>query len=986
MNIHFGNRLLKRGTKVKSARNRKKRRILFLVLLAVLIAFFLLINFLTDWMWFRELGYVDVFFKGIVTKAKYGIPVFVLLTLLAEVYLSRLRSGYMKRIVSEEKTDLPHLKKITHLMSFLFGLIVSSYFAGALWFRLLECTKSTPFAIKDPIFGLDLSFYIFKLDFLLALNELLILAILLFFLMTWIYYSILLKVRTPDGDAAPEQDAFAGDPEGGAANRFQSGFDFDPGRNVRLFFGGNGSQEKKFSHRNLRALIKIASFQLSALAVVFFLMIAAHFALRPFDLLNTHRGAVYGAGFTDVMIQLPIYRILTVLSLVAAVLTPIFLFRQKYRRLFILPILMVAVHIAGGGLCFFVQNVVVSPDEINKEAPYLAYNIAYTQHAYSVDDVDIADYPATNSLGADDLAAHEETLGNIRINDYEPVKTFYNQTQTIRQYYAFNDIDVDRYLLNGAYKQTYLSIREIDKDKINNTWINNHLKYTHGYGAALSQVNKITPSGQPEVIVRDIPTVSLAPEITLTRPEVYFGELSKDYVIVNTKEDEFAYPDGEANQYTRYEGKAGIRLSPLRRLMFAIREKSFKLLVSTNVKNDSRIIIRRDIADRVRKIMPYLEYEDDPYGVLADGKIYWIIDAYTTSAYYPYSEPYDGKPGQSNYIRNSVKVVVDAYEGTVDYYVADPDDPIVNTYRKIYPSLFKDIQEMPESLRSHIRYPNRLFSLQADVYARYHMDDVKVFYQNEDIWEVSHEIYGTTERKLIPNYFILTLPGQDQAEFVSTLPYSPKSKQNMTGLLITRNDKDHYGELMLLRFPKNRTIYGPMQIEAQIDQSTEISQDFSLWSQAGSKYSRGTLFVVPIKDSLLYMEPIYLEAANSAIPEVKRVIVAYGDRISYERTLAEALNGLFGEGAVEEEPTAEGEPKENLGLSAYAVLAQQAYAKAQEARQQGDWAAFGKHLEELEDALNHLTPQETGQAADQNLLSGPSGQEEGAATGQDAPR
>lgn len=388
--------------------------------------------------------------------------------------------------------------------------------------------------------------------------------------------------------------------------------------------------------------------------------------------------------------------------------------------------------------------------------------------------------------------------------------------------------------------------------------------------------------------------------------------------------------------------------------MFAVREGSFKLLVSSNVNSESRIIINRNIEERVKKIMPYLRYEDDPYGVVVDGKIYWMIDAYTTSSLYPYSEPYSKDVGKTNYIRNSIKVVVDAYNGDVKYYITDKKDPMAMTYKKIFPKLFRDIEEMPAPLKSHIRYPHSLFKIQADVYGRYHMNDVKVFYQNEDLWEVSHEIYGTRERKTEPNYLVTKIPGEEKAEFVSMLPYSPKSKQNMTGILMTRNDGENYGKLMLYRFPKNRTIYGPMQIEAQIDQNTKISQDFSLWSQAGSTYSRGSLFVVPINDSLLYIEPIYLEASNSAIPEVKRVIVAYEDKIAYEPTLEAALESLFGGDNVKNDKPDTKTGSEKQSVKDYIKKANGAYQEAQEALKSGDWKTYGEKMTELEKALKGL--------------------------------
>lgn len=936
-----------------------------LVVVLILCVFALLTNFITDWMWFGELGYTSVFFTQLFTELKIGVPLFVVLAALMYLYLKMIRKNYFKKIISHEVTDTRRLGRITALIAVLFSAVVSGFFVTNLWFQMLQFGKSTDFKIKDPLFGIDVSFYIFKFEFLDRLNEMLIGIIILFLLVTVGYYAILLVMHSPDmyeeDEAEPIED---GRYEEVKRNRQQAQGPFRTdmllGRILNAFSNFSSGKKNRsksgISNTNMDRLLAIGSGHLIVMGILFFVMLAVHFFLNQFDLLHAHMGAVYGAGFTDVHVTLWVYRILTVISLIGAVLVGPLIKKKKLKELAGVPLVMIGVFVIGIAAGWLVQTTIVSPDEINKESEYLANNIEYTQYAYAIENVVTKDYKADNSLDADKISSNADTVNNIRINDYMPVKTFYNQTQSIRQYYKFNDTDVDRYYVNGEYAQTYLSVREIDEEKVNNTWINRHLKYTHGYGVAASRVNAVTTSGQPEIIVKDIPPVSSAPELALKRPEVYFGELSNDYIVINTNEDEFDYPDGQENKYTRYEGKAGIKMNLFNRIMFSLKEQSLKLLVSTNVDSDSRIVINRNITERVHKIMPYLTYEDDPYAIIANGQIYWIIDAYTTSRYYPYSEPFSGNTGETNYIRNSIKVVVDAYNGDVSYYIVDDNDPMAKTFQKIYPKLFKNMDKMPESIRAHIRYPNYLMKIQADVYGRYHMNDVKVFYQNEDIWEVGHEIYGTEERKIDPNYYVLTVPGETEAEFVSSLPYTPKSKQNMTALFMTRNDGKHYGELILYRFPKNRTIYGPLQIEAQIDQNTKISQDFSLWSQAGSKYSRGNLFIVPIGDSLLYVEPIYLEAKNTAIPEVKRVVVAYGDTIAYEPTMAEALMTLFGEeaGGKVEKPTGTPQTGENLTQGDYIRQAQKAYDDAQAALKDGDWSAYGKHMNELEQALQQL--------------------------------
>lgn len=948
---------------MKKDNNKKNRRlsVVLLFLVVILALFLLLINFITDWLWFDEMGYVSVFFKQLFTELKVGIPTFIILTVLIDFYLRRLRKNYFAKIASHEETDMKKLSRYTNLVAAGFGLIVAFYAVSKLWFEMLQFANSTDFNIKDPLFHLDISFYIFKLDFLKQVNEMLIGVILLFVIITVVYYLILLTMHTPD---VLEEDAEYVDNEerySGSSNPFGGNGGASPFDKIFESFGMNRpprpqSSKKHLNDKNFKQLFSIASMQISVLGIVFFVMLAINFFLKQFDLLHAHTGAVYGAGFADVTITLWVYRILCGLSIIGAIMVVHHIRKGNYKKILRIPVIMIIVGAVGIGAAYMVQSFIVSPDEINKEEKYLAKNIEYTQYAYQLNHVDVKQFAADNNLTSTDISNNSQTISNIRINDYKPVKTFYNQTQSIRQYYKFNDVDVDRYNIDGDYTQTYLAVREIDETKINNTWLNKHIKYTHGYGLTLSKVNSVTASGQPSVLVKNIPPESAVKDIQISRPEIYFGELSNDYILVDTNEDEFDYPDGDSNKYNKYKGDAGIKMNLFNRILFSIREGSMKLLVSSNIDSDSRIIIYRNVIDRVKKIMPYLSYENDPYAVTVDGKLYWILDAYTTSPYYPYSEPYEGKVGGTNYIRNSAKVVVDAYNGDVNFYVVDDNEPMAKTYQKIYPELFKSMDKMPEALRSHIRYPNTLFEIQSGVYSRYHMNDVKVFYQNEDLWDVAHEIYGTEEVQMTPNYYIVKLPGEEKAEFISSIPYTPKSKQNMTALMVARNDGEHYGQLVVYQFPKNKTIYGPMQIEAQIDQNTEISQDFSLWSQAGSKYSRGNLFVVPIEDSLLYVEPVYLEASNSAIPEVKRVIVAYGDKISYKPTLGEALQALFGDNGGAD-TVSDDKTSKKPGEKTQAELisgANDAYENAQKALKDGDWAKYGSYMEELQDYLNKL--------------------------------
>ena len=931
--------------------HRPKKGLSFVVMVIVVILVLLIgcAGFLTNWMWFDSLGYEKVFWTKFLSQLEIGVPVFLAAMLLVRIYLKSLKKHYFIEVESHEIPDEKRLNKISWGMSVVFGLLVGLTAGASTWMDFRQFANATSFGLKDPLFHLDISFYVFKLAFLTKANNIVLGIVVGVVIITLLYYGILITVRTPDMfEWEPEE------PEGPETS----------GENAIPFTRKyrNKPSEKRtldLNNSNMIQLLHIASGKLTLLGIVFYLMVAMDFLMRQFDLLHVHTGAVYGAGFTDVNVKLWVYRLIMVLSIVGAVTLCHHMHRKEPKKLVRIPIAIVAVGLLGGVVSFAVQNLLVSPDEINKESKYLERNISYTRHAYGLDNIKVEEFPAEQNLNQQAIRDNSQTITNIRINDYEPVQDFYNQTQSIRQYYDFNDVDIDRYNIDGEQTQTYLAAREINESKISSTWINRHLKYTHGYGAAVSRVDAVTASGQPDIIVKNIPPESEAKDTDITRPEIYFGELTNDYVIVNTNEQEFDYPNGNENSYSTYKGKAGIKLNLLNRILFSVREGSMKLLVSSNVNSDSRIIINRNIKDRVEKLMPYLSYEKDPYMTVVNGKLYWIVDAYTTSSYYPYSEPYSGEVGSTNYIRNSVKVVVDAYNGDTTFYVVDQDDPVARTYQKIYPTLFKDVKEMPEGIRKHIRYPNSLLKIQAGVYTKYHMDQVKVFYQDEDLWDIAHQIYGTEEKEMDPSYFIFELPDEKKAEFINMIPFTPKSKQNMTAIMMARNDGNRYGQLLVYKFPKNKTVYGPMQIEAQIDQNTEISKEFSLWNSSGSKYRRGDLFVIPINNSIMYVEPVYLEASNQAIPEMKRVIVAYGDKIAYESTLEDALADLFGEdeNGGQSQSASASSGKNNSGKSNTKELIQkanEAYENAVNAQKSGNWKKYGDYLDELEKYLNQL--------------------------------
>ena len=948
-----------------------------------------LAEFITNYLWFRDIGQTDVFWKKLLTQIEIGVPTFVVLTVLSAIYLRALEKGYRKRVtVVVESTS----SKIRTFVKWGISIVASGIIAymtiTRLWFGWLQFTNATSFNIADPIFNNDISFYVFRLQFIRDLNSLVIMAIIAFAAITFVYYFFLLSVAKPkitEGDPAPEpeEDAQPGSPFGQSSDMFG-------GALGGLFksFGLGGQSSGQTTQRpkqasslgdsgNLKELLNIASKQIAILGIIFFIMVGVNYFLKQFDLLYSSNGVVFGAGFTDINITLWVYRLIMVLSVVAAVMFAIGVTKKKVKTMLAVPVAMIVIGLLGSGVGMLTQQLVVSPDEINKENHYLGHNIEYTQMAYGLRDVTIKPFPAENTLTSEDIANNIDTIRNIRINDYDPAKTFYNSTQTIRQYYTFNDVDVDRYMINGAYTQTFLSAREIDETKIPQQWLNMHLKYTHGYGITLSRVDKVTASGQPDIMIKDIPPVSQVEEIDITRPEIYFGELQNQYIVVNTDEEEFDYPEGDSNVYTTYEGNTGIRMNMFNRLMFAIKEQSMQLLVSTNISGDSKIIVNRNIAERVQTIMPYLSYSS-PYMVTVDGKLYWITDAYTTSDNYPYSEPYGLDAGaRTNYIRNSVKVVIDAYTGETTYYIVDPTDPVVTTMSKIYPKLFTDISAMPDGIKAHLRYPSDMLTIQANIYKKYHVNDITVFYQGEDRWDIANEKVGALEKEvpMTPNYYIMKLPGEKSVEFINSIPYTPMNKVNMTALLIARNDGENYGELLLLQLPKGKIVMGPSQIDAQISQDTNISRDFSLWANSDSTYQRGNMFVIPIENSIMYVEPIYLRASDASLPEVKRIIIYYGDRIAYEETLAKALDTMFGPGTGDivagDDPTGDqgdadsgsndtppGDAQQQ-STDELIKLAVAAYNNAVEAQKAGDWTRYGNELRMLEYYLNRLMPQET---------------------------
>lgn len=904
-----------------------------LLLLVIFIGAGIVLNeFYINVLWFNEVGYTDVFFKSLLTHLKLGVPLFIVMFIVFSVYFKLLTLSGGKNAFKSVENKPSFIKgRLPYTIAFVIALFSSIIMTATLWYDFLEFVNSVPFHHTDPIFGLDISFYVFKLPFLKGLLNLLTFIMAILAIATLIYSFMVIAEKSSED------------------RKF-----------VREFDNVDKSEIKGFFSRMWTSFRKQIVFFLSVVSLI----LAGYFFLKRYELLYSVSGIVYGAGFTDIHVTLNIYNALTVLCLVSAVVITVSGFAKKIKPIFICVVATVAVYFIGIGASVAVQSLIVSPNEFSKESLYIDYNIEATQQAYGLDKIETKTYTVENSITADDISQNVTTIENIPINDYKPTLDTYNSLQSMRTYYEFNDVDVDRYYLDGDYTQVFISAREMNVNKLNEdaqTWINKYLKYTHGFGVAVSPVNSINETGQPVLISKDIPNVTEYDELEVEQPRIYFGETTDDYAIVNTRAKEFDYPYGSDNIENVYDGEAGIELTMLNRISFALSEGNMKFLLSGDITSDSKILINRDVMSRIMEIAPFLSYDSDPYLVISEGKLYWIADAMTTTDRYPYSQPY---ANEFNYIRNSVKVVVDAYNGNVDFYIVDEDDPIAAVYAKIYPTLFKSFDEMPSDIKSHLRYSESYLNVQADMYCTYHMTNTSVFYNKEDAWSVANQYYGSekTSQKVSPAYMIMKLPEREE-EFLLVIPYTAVNKNNMVAWMAGVCDGDEYGKLIVYEFNKQSLVYGPMQIEQRIDQDTTIAPQLNLLAQQGSSVLRGNLLTVPIEDSILYIEPVYVQAAQTtmSLPEMKKVILSYKDNIVMADTLQEGIELMFGE--IQSDNTETEQPndtKEDASftvsetVSELAMQAQDVYNKAQSAVQNGDWASYGKYMNQLEEVLNKL--------------------------------
>jgi len=887
-------------------------------------------DFLVDWLWFSSIGYLQVFLTAIGAKA-----IVFLAVLAATMVVLWLNGMLAARFAMQQSHQIPAAPwtvpgarpppdlsvilrdrltrpRLIALGAGLLAVLVAAGEAGN-WGIFLQFLYHVPYGAEDPLYNKDIGFYLFSLPAYIAIKN-------------WMLLAIVLGAL------------FAG-----------------------AIYWARGDIEYDVHNRSISPT---AIAHGSALVGLLFAVKAWSYGLDRYLLLYGDNGVVVGASYTDVHLGLPALWLMVALSIIAAFIAWANLRARTWR------LLAVGFILVGGGSVVLsslvpslFQHFVVKPTELQLEKPYIERNIALTRQAYNLDRIADKPFAAEQRLTFKALEANKATIDNIRLWDWLPLSDTYAQLQEIRTYYKFHDLDVDRYWLDGSYQSVMLSARELRASLLPanaQTWVNRHVLFTHGNGAVMSPVTRKSTEGLPFFYLRDIPPVADGgPRID--EPRIYFGEESDDYVIVKASIPEFDYPKGKDNVYAAYDGSGGVSIGALGwRTLFAYYFNDANLVLSSYITADSRIMIRRNITERVRTIAPFLRLDHDPYLVISNGRMFWMQDAYTTSSYFPSAQPVPEL--DLNYIRNSVKIVVDAYNGTVDFYLIDPRDPIAATYQLIFPSLFKPFTAMPADLQKHIRYPEDLFLIQARLYQTYHMDEAEIFYNREDFWQFPRQPGGDGTSAMTPYYIIMRLPGEPQAEFFLMLPMVPSRRDNMIAWLAARCDAPDYGKLIVYEFPKDKLVYGPFQIEARINQSTEISQQLTLWNQMGSRVIRGAnLLVIPIENSILYVSPLYLRAEQGHLPELKRVIAAYGEHVVMKETLAEALAALFVEGGAG--PPVSGATGEMPLTGPAAGQAQQAldrYNQAVERLKAGDWKGFGTQLDALRDLLEEMNRHSSG--------------------------
>ena len=906
-----------------------RRRLVWILVIAVFAAFFFfpsLISLLVDWWWFQEIGYQVVFTRELVTRVLLFLVAGSLTFGTLYLNLRTAQRGLVPDPIvfrigqSVPRVDLTRALLRLSLPGSLFIAVVVGFGATPAWALVLRFIYGTPFGIKDPVFSRDIGFYVFTLPGLSAV---------LGFLSALLVLSLITAVPAY---------ALRGD----------------------ILLGSGGPRQPPRLRVEPSAGLHLASL----LAALFLITTLRLWLVDIPGLLYSTTGPLVGASYTDLHASLPALRVSAVVALLAAVVVVIGGVRERLGRSAVLAIGgYMAVAIVGRSLFPSVmQKFVVAPTELTRETPYLRYHIAATRQAWGLDSVETRELKGNDTLTLADIRANAPTIENVRLWDRDPLLQTFGQLQEIRTYYDFVSVDDDRYWVDGKYRQVLLSPRELNVRSLpTRTFINEHLTFTHGMGLTMSPVNQVTSEGLPVLFIRDLPPVSTV-SLKVTRPQIYYGELANEYVFTSTRQREFDHPSGEKNVYASYQGKGGVPIgNVLRRAIFATQFGSSKIMFSGDITNSSRVLYYRTLMDRARKALPFVVFDRDPYLVVAgDGTLKWILDAYTATDDYPYAERLqDG----TSYMRNSVKLVIDAYDGTLTAYVSAPNDPLIRTWARIFPGIFVSMDSMPADIKAHIRYPDGIYRIQTALYTTYHMDEPDDFYHREDQWQipVAPESEGSQGAVPFMRHIVMRLPEEKNAEYIYMVPFTPRGKDNLAAWMTARNDGTEYGRLRVYRLSRQTLAYGPRQIVNRINQDTEISRQISLWDQRGSRVIRGDLLVIPIKESLLYVQPLYLQAEGGRIPELKRVVAAYQNRVAMEETLEGALGDLFGGSTAPrrtpEPAVAGGEAPTDSGIKALAEEARQRYQAALQAQRDLDWAKYGEEMRRLGEVLERLGSQ-----------------------------
>lgn len=918
-------------------KKKKGSVILGVVIAAFTLAFFGFMDFWGEYLWFDNLGYDGRFWTEILSKVGFAAAGLII--------------GYL--IVNVLTLSIPKNRKLLKYIPRLFGAFIGLTWGLSNWLMVLIFFNKVSTQLFDPILGVSTGFYMFSLPFFDKLISLILMLSIISF--ATIFISIYIKVT-------------------------------EAGINFYIPF-----ETEIIQNRNYNALYLNAGFLLIILALWKY--------VSQFHLMYSQAGVVSGPGWTDTNILLPAYNIVTIITFVLALFLIVPFLRKRLHKIlgrfrvfyqtphlsllisssiFIIIIWFLALSVIPGSF----QFLVVQPNEITYEKPYIANNIKFTQFGFGLNKIQEKQYPFSGPFNQATADSNKNLFSNVRLWDWRALDAVYRQFQEFRLYYQFSDVDVDRYNFDDQYRQVMISGREMnitnlpDKSK---TFVNERFQYTHGYGITMATVNEFTEQGLPHLLVKDIPPVSEYPSLDVKTPQIYYGEETNSYVVVNTKEKEFDYPSGEKNVYTKYAGSGGVQIKNLwRKFLFGWKLDGTQFFFSDYPTDSSRIMFHRQIRERVSKLAPFLHFDKDAYIVLADGKLYWILDAYTTSDYFPYSEHFNSlekieyqegnakrvitsRVGNNldgiNYIRNSVKAVVDAYTGEVNFYIFDQNDPLIQVWNKIFPNLFKPENQMPKDLLAHIRYPVDMLLVQGLVYEKYHMTDPNVFYNQEDLWVRATEKYYNHVQPVEPYYIMWQLPGSDKQQFVLILPFTPKNRQVLIGWVAVMCDPSDYGKFLAYQFPKDKTVLGPQQVETKIDQDRFLSGQLTLWDQRGSNVIRGNVLAIPINKTLFYVEPIYLQAETAAYPELRLVVVMHGDDLSYGESFSKALSKLFNQTtAVETAASEETQTvREKSTLDQDIKTANNAFENYLKFQSQKKFDAAAKEMEKLQDALNRLS-------------------------------